>query len=213
VKCGKSYTLQNKTFKINTLRKHISAPPLGGKGGRKWNLPCAKSSPCPPRNALRRILPNGPLRRAGPTAGAEPVRPRCASTQPVTPLADPLSASLMTAFWLGRCAHRRIHHLSLVSRRSASRSRPRTLPQASAHRAPLHRRLALASSWSGRSTSLGSRPCPATMVAFVMIKHRAAWNAHLPLSATPSSDSPPPHFLQPLIAGGWGVMIDTSRTC
>ena len=50
-------------------------------------------------------------------------------------------------------------------------------------------------------------PMASTMVAWVLLKHRAAWNAHRPIRTTVLGFAAVA-FLAALIAGGWGAMID-----
>lgn len=50
-------------------------------------------------------------------------------------------------------------------------------------------------------------PMAATMVAFVLLKHRAAWNAHRELRATVLGFAAAA-FLAAALAGGWGAMIN-----
>jgi hypothetical protein len=50
-------------------------------------------------------------------------------------------------------------------------------------------------------------PMATTMVAFVLLKHRAAWNAHRQVRATVLGFAAAA-FLAAAIAGGWGAMID-----
>jgi hypothetical protein len=50
-------------------------------------------------------------------------------------------------------------------------------------------------------------PMAATMVAFVLLKQRAAWNAHRQVRATVLGFAAAA-FLAAAIAGGWGAMIN-----
>jgi hypothetical protein len=50
-------------------------------------------------------------------------------------------------------------------------------------------------------------PMASTMVAWVLLKHRAAWNAHRPIRTTVLGFAAVA-FLAAMIAGGWGAMID-----
>lgn len=50
-------------------------------------------------------------------------------------------------------------------------------------------------------------PMAATMVAYVLLKHRAAWNAHRQVRSTVLGFAAVA-FLAAAIAGGWGAMID-----
>jgi len=50
-------------------------------------------------------------------------------------------------------------------------------------------------------------PMAATMVAFVLLKHRAAWNGHRQVRTTVLGFAAAA-FLAAAIAGGWGAMIN-----
>ena len=50
-------------------------------------------------------------------------------------------------------------------------------------------------------------PMASTMVAWILLKHRAAWNAHRPIRTTVLGFAAVA-FLAAAIAGGWGAMID-----
>jgi hypothetical protein len=50
-------------------------------------------------------------------------------------------------------------------------------------------------------------PISSTMVAWVLLKHRAAWNAHRSIRSTVLGFAATA-FLAAMIAGGWGAMID-----
>ena len=50
-------------------------------------------------------------------------------------------------------------------------------------------------------------PMASTMVAWVLLKHRAAWNAYRPIRTTVLGFAAVA-FLAAAIAGGWGAMID-----
>jgi hypothetical protein len=50
-------------------------------------------------------------------------------------------------------------------------------------------------------------PMASTMVAWILLKHRAAWNAHRPIRTTVLGFAAVA-FLAAMIAGGWGAMIN-----